>query len=376
MKKALLFAAAFWGGCAALAAPPGGNSAAALVRLLNSRASGSPKDYAEAAAIVAADAKAGYPLQQFVIAQVAEEKDAPEAARLSPELRRQYLEQSRGKIKALAENKNNAMAWYLLSLENNDLQMLKRAADGGNVQALNALGTITLTEALSHPGLNDQARAAIIRKSCGYFKRAAEQHDPNGFYNLGMCYLHGYGIARDREQAFTCFQAAAEAGHPEAINNIGGFYRDGLVVAPDAAVATRWFRKSAEMENVYGQLNYALALQRGEGVERDAVQAVALFKTAAERGNAEAMNAYGMCLFNGDGVEKDVVAAVDWYRRSSALGFPPAMENLSVCCSRGVGGLEKSERTATVWKVRARAARGDDNARLWLEQNGASLREQ
>ncbi|MGN0854347.1 MAG: tetratricopeptide repeat protein [Kiritimatiellia bacterium] len=374
MKRTLLVAIALLGGSVACAAPSPEKSAAALVRLLNSRAAGSPKDYAEAAMIVAEDAKAGRPLQQFVIALVAEEADAPPAARLSAAQRREYLDQSRGRIKALAEKRDNAMAWYLLSMENNDLRMLKRAADGGNVQALNALGTITLTQALNHPGIDGPARAGVIRKSCDYFRRAAEQNDANGLYNLGMCYLHAYGVARDREQAFACFRKAAEVNHPEAINNIGGFYRDGIVVAKDPALATRWFRRSAELGNVYGQLNYALALQRGEGVERDAVQAVRIFKAAAESGNVEAMNAYGMCLFQGDGVEQDVRAAVDWYKRAAAAGFPAAMENLAVCCGRGLGGLEKSERAAAVWKVRARAARGDGNARIWLEKNGESLR--
>lgn len=360
--------------CATLCGAAPEKSSNAIARLLNSRASGSPKGYAEAAEIVAKDAKAGRPLQQFVIALVSGEANAPEAARLSKELRKEYLDQSRDKIKALAENKGNALAWYLLSLENNDLQMLKRAADGGNVQALNAFGTITLTQALGNPGVAAEDREKIVRKSFQYFKRAADQDDPNGLYNLGMCYLNAYGVDRDRDKAFTCFRTAAEAGHPEAINNIGGFYRDGVVVERDLVIATRWFRKSAEMGNDYGQLNYALALQRGEGVEKDLVKAVEIFRGSAEQGNAEAMNAYGMCLFFGEGVEKDLAAAVAWYKRAAALGFPLAMDNLATCCSLGVGGMEKSERAATVWKVRGRAARGDSNAMVWLQKNGESVR--
>ena len=373
MKKTLLLALVLAGVGAVFGASPE-KSSNAIARLLNSRAAGSPREYAEAAEVVAEDAKKGRPLQQFVIALVSQEANAPEAARLSKDVRREYLDQSRDKIRALAENKGNALAWYLLSLENNDLQMLKRAADGGNVQALNAFGTITLTQALSKPGLADSEREAVVRKSCGYFRQAAELNDPNGLYNLGMCYLHAYGIDRDREKAFSCFRTAAEAGHPEAINNLGGFYRDGIVVEKDPVLATRWFQKSAELGNAYGQLNYALALQRGEGVEKDLAKAVGIFRSSAEQGNAEAMNAYGMCLFFGEGVDKDLAAAVTWYRRAAACGFPPAMDNLATCCSLGVGGLEKSERAATVWKVRGRAARGDSNAMVWLEKNGETLR--
>lgn len=372
MRRALLILSVLFA-CAAFGASPA-KSSNAIARLLNSRAAGSPREYAEAAEIVAREAKEGRPLQQFVIALVAEEPNAPAAARLSREVRRQYLEQARDRIKALAENKGNALAWYLLSLENNDLQMLKRAADGGNVQALNAFGTITLTQALTNPGVSDANRGKIVARSFACFQRAAEQEDPNGLYNLGMCYLNAYGVAQNRAEALRLFRQAAEAGHPEAINNIGGFYREGIEVERDLAAAARWFQKSAEMGNAYGELNYALALQRGEGVAQDVPRAVGIFKASAEQGNAEAMNAYGMCLFTGAGVEKDPKAATDWYRRAAAAGFPPAMDNLATCCELGAGGMTKDAHAATVWKMRARAARGDSKAMVWLSQNGETLR--
>ena len=110
----------------------------AIVTLLNSRASGSRSEFREAAKIVAAGAKEGRPLQQFVIALVTNDRDIPRKLRLKPETRKEYLDQSRDKIRRLAEEKNNALAWYLLSLETNNLSFLKRAADGDNVQALNA----------------------------------------------------------------------------------------------------------------------------------------------------------------------------------------------------------------------------------------------
>ena len=72
-----------------------GDQANAIVRLLNSRASGSPKGYAEAAEEIAADAAAGRPLQGFVLAIVAREPDAPPAARLDEATRQKYLNASR-----------------------------------------------------------------------------------------------------------------------------------------------------------------------------------------------------------------------------------------------------------------------------------------
>lgn len=346
----------------------------AIVSLLNSRAGGSPREYAAAAELVARDAAAGKPLQQYIIAMVSVEPDAPREARIPEETRELYLAQSRDKIRALAEKKSNPLAWYLLSLENNDRSMLKKAAEGNNVQALNAWGTIVLTEALTNPSLEPDRLQAELAKGFSCYQTAADAGDPNGSYNLGMCYQRGYGVEPNPQKALDCFKRAAASDHPEAINNLGGFYRDGIVVEKDLVRAARYFKKSADFLNVYGQLNYALALQRGEGVEKDVVAAAELLRDAAERGNAEAMNAYGMCLFNGDGVTSDQFTAGTWYRRSAAQGYAPAMENLATCCDLGLGGEKKDSEKATVWKVRARAARGDRNAIAWLSQNGHSLR--
>ena len=350
------------------------SSSEAISRLLNSRAAGSPKAFAEAAEVVAKDAAAGRPLQQFLIAVVADDPSLPASARPSQEVRSRYLAASRDRIRALAESKGNALAWYLLSLERNDLKMLKRAVDGGNIQALNAWGTITLTKTLSGPMSEGEDLDRVVERSFTYFKRAAEQKDANGFYNLGMCYFNGYGCKMDKDKAFDCFRTAAEDGHPEAINNIGGLYRDGVVVEQDPVIATKWFAKSAALGNAYGLLNYALALQRGEGIAKDEKRAAELLCEAARKGLPEAMNAYAMCMFYGTGVAKDHRTAVAWYRRAANEGFAPAMENLAICYDLGTGGLEKSAEEATVWKVRSRAARGDRNAMAWLSQNGYGMK--
>ena len=44
----------------------------------------------------------------------------------------------------------------------------------------------------------------------------------------------------------------------------------------------------------------------------------------------------------------------------------PSMENLSTCYEKGEG-VERSESRSMLWKMRARAARGDRAAAEWLE---------
>lgn len=207
------------------------SSAEAVATLLNSRNAVGARTFSAAQEIVARDARAGKPLQQFVYG-VTSPDDAALAAR--------YLDASRERIRQLAEKKNNPLAWYLLSLEKNDFTCLKKAADGGNVQALNALGAIVTQEALARSQISSNALETLLRKSYGYFRRAAIKRDPNGFINLGTCYLRGFGCKRDMALAFVCFKAAADAGHPEGMDNVSACYQFGHGVEKDAELSLLW----------------------------------------------------------------------------------------------------------------------------------------
>lgn len=347
---ALIFAGAAFGA---------DESTMALLSLLNSKASGSPKVYRESLAVVKADAEKGKALQQFVYATV-----CPNDAKAG-----EYLEASRPKIKLLAEKKNNALAWYLLSLEGQDMDALKKAVEGGNVQALNAWGTLMHTSAMTMPNVDEKRLEEVNKAVFDVFRQAAAKNDPNGLYNLGMCYMNGIGCERDVKLGFNAFKTAAERGHPEAINNVGGCYREGIVVERDLEKAARWFKISSDFENAYGRLNYGLALQNGDGVEQDEKAAFALFQLAADDGSAEAINLLAVCYMNGIGTGKDEARAVELFKDSARLGFPPAMENLCECYSAG-RGVKADAMESMVWKLRARAAMGDKASVKWLEDNG------
>ena len=140
----------------------------------------------------------------------------------------------------MAEKKNNSLAWYLLAKELNDFELLKKAAEGGNVQALNALGTIATQEALARNAISSNALESILHTSFDYFRKAAALRDPNGFINLGTCYLRGFGCKKDMAMAFACFMAAAEMGHPEGMDNVSACYQFGHGVKKDSGLSLQW----------------------------------------------------------------------------------------------------------------------------------------
>ncbi len=344
----------------------------AIMRLLDSRASGSVRGFMQAAEDVATEANAAKEesirsLYAYVLAIISRMPSPPPAARLDEATRAKYLNGCRETIKMLADKKNDPMALYLLSLESNDHDLLRRAADAGNVQAMNAWGTYLITRVA--PAATDTNEVnRILGKAYGYFETAAEKGDANGCYNLGMCHLRGFGTPLDDKSAVKYFYRAAEKDHPEAINDLGLFFREGRVVEKNLEESVRRFEKSAGYDNAFGQYNLALALQSGEGVAQDEARAAELLFRAAEGDCVEAVDAYGLALLNGRGVTEDPEAAFDYFLRAAGQGYPPAMENLSTCYRLGKG-VKADERRSLEWKIRSRAARGDRNAQAWLQQN-------
>lgn len=205
-------------------------SADAVAVVLNSRNATGARTFAEAKEIVERDARNGKPLQQYVVGVTTDDK----------ELAEKYLTASREKIRNLAEKTDNPLAWYLLSMEKNDFSYLKRAADGGNLQALNAYGTINMQEALRCDNITTNRLDEILKSCMVCFQKAAAKKDPNGYINLGTCYQRGLGCRQDLGLAFLCFKAAADAGHPEGMDYVSACYQFGHGVPKDSKLSLEW----------------------------------------------------------------------------------------------------------------------------------------
>lgn len=398
-----------------------------LEEFLDARGAESPVRYARAAKAVVTLASEGSALHQYVLAVVSKEADFPRSVKIDEKDVEHYLLRNRRKIARLAEKDDNALALYLLSLDRKDSKLLRKAAQGGNVYALNELGARIMTEVNTrrHSVLSANKK---FYESFEYFSRAADKRDPSALYNLGVCHLNGCGCTKDTAKAIENFTRAADMNHPRALNALGELYRDGVGVERDAAKALAFFADSARTGNSYGQYNYAMALLQDAGASgTNAVEAVSLLRKSALQRNLKAMNEYAKCLYdsvgvdfsatnelegaeydaaklslekagaerdrqavswwlhcadtmkhpesmynlascfmNGRGVERNAHAAVAWHSRAADLGHIPSMLALADCCEKGLGGLQKSHYNANWWKTRARAERGDRNARIWL----------
>ena len=75
-------------------------------------------------------------------------------------------------------------------------------------------------------------------------QKAADAGNSDAMNNLGTLYAHGQGVAQDYGKAREWFQKAADAGNTTAMDNLGGLYEGGKGVAQDHAKALEWFQKS------------------------------------------------------------------------------------------------------------------------------------
>ncbi len=398
MKKLTVFAAALAGAFAAF-------SQELIEEFLAARFAENPVRYERAAKAMVSEAAEGKPLHQFLIAAVSDEPSYPASQRIPAELAAEYIRTNRRRIAAIAEQKDNPLALYILFLENGSASCLKRAAEGDCVYALNELAMRMVEDARRRnfaAGTSD-----ILRKAFWYFGRAAEKNDAAGYYGRGVCYMNGHGCKASNADAFSDLGRASELNHPGAKNLLGEMYRDGVGVERNLGTAEEYFAASARTGNPYGCYNYAMLILSSEAANKDKAEAVKLLEKAARFRLPQAMDEYGNCLYNsvgidssvtnnhhqavawwygaateqkyapamvslskafleGKGVDRNETAAVSWLEKAAAEGLPAAMVALAECHEKGRGGFKPSRYNANWWRTCARAAEGDRNAKVWL----------
>jgi len=169
-------------------------------------------------------------------------------------------------------------------------------------------------------------------KTYSYSDTADNLGSLQGTFNLGICYLYGYGCAADTVAYLRCMQKAADKGHSGAIASLGGYYEE----RKDYETAVRWFQKGADMENVVCMIHLAHCYQDGNGVILNSGKALELLRQAGELGSGEALYYVAGFYLNGEGVEQNIITAVEWLEKSAAEMYPLAYYMLGEIYSIGV----------------------------------------
>ena len=134
-----------------------------------------------------------------------------------------------------------------------------------------------------------------------FFSAAAEGEDPEGMYNLALCYFGGFGCAKDTSKAITWLKKATQCppkdellgmrriGVGESLHKLGLCFYEGVGVEQDYDEAVQYWSRAVASphENAFAMHNLGLAFLYGKGCKQDVERGLDLVRAAAVRGDSE-----------------------------------------------------------------------------------------
>ena len=188
------------------------------------------------------------------------------------------------------------------------LQQLRQAADHGDVDAQCTLG---LMHKLSEGVLRDDAQVVA------WYGKAAARGYPHAQFTFGTMHYNGDRVPQDYVQAAAWYRRAADQGVESAQCSLGEMYARGHGVTANDAHAVAWYRRAADQRYAPAYVPLGRMYAGGKGVPRDDAQAVEYYRRAAELGDADAQFALGQMYHWGRSVQFDTEEAAVWWRRAA-----------------------------------------------------------
>ncbi|KAL8825199.1 MAG: hypothetical protein Q9170_007885 [Blastenia crenularia] len=198
------------------------------------------------------------------------------------------------------------------------------AKDGSVLTEDNGVGRVASKAAgyLGRMSLRGEGMEQNFETALVWFKRGLVNGDALCQYELGLMYLHGYGVRKDPVVAADYFKGAANQDFASAQTYLGQLFLD----QGDISTATRYFDLAARHGHVEAFYHLAEINNNGIGRERSCGVATAYYKLVAEKAEplhssfSEANNAYD----NGD-----VETALINYMMAAEQGYEAAQANVA-----------------------------------------------
>lgn len=158
--------------------------------------------------------------------------------------------------------------------------------------------------------------AQNYREALRWYRRCADQGDPEGMDNVGYMYLKGWGVPVNFEIATGYFKASAAQNHPQGLFNLGNSYFSGQGVEQDYVLAIAAWREAAVRGHQHAKWRLATLYAAGEGLPLDRVKAEKLCERLAREGHVNGMLLLGELL----ALRGDIPAANRWWTKAAEQG--------------------------------------------------------
>jgi TPR repeat protein len=180
------------------------------------------------------------------------------------------------------------------------------------------------------------------------YSESARKGNPAAQYNLGYCYQHGKGVAKDYNKAFIWYTKSAKNEYALGQNNLGECYEKGFGTDKNYNKAFELYSKSAENGCAEGQKNLGNCYYYGRGITKDDKKAFELYSESANNGYALGQNNLARCYEMGIGTDIDFNKAFECYFKAANSKCAIAQYNLGVCYENGIG-TNKDNNEALKW---------------------------
>ncbi len=110
------------------------------------------------------------------------------------------------------------------------VELMRSLASKGNVAAQVLLGVMYME---GRGVAKDKGKAVEwFQKAVGLFQQAADKGDIYAQYGLGLMYMRGRGVPKDDQKAAEWFQKAADKGYRRARSKLEWLYENGYIAKP------------------------------------------------------------------------------------------------------------------------------------------------
>ncbi len=169
------------------------------------------------------------------------------------------------------------------------------------------------------------------------YKNASDADLGEGHYDLGLCYISGFGCDKDDERAAECFSAGARKLNADCICALGMCYEFGQGCDVNYEYAVTLYEKGYELGHPTAANNFGGCLFHGNGIKKDTERAISVYKEAAMMGSSNALCRLGEIYEAGRAAERDIKAAFEYYKASADSKNPIGLYSLARCYKDGVG---------------------------------------
>lgn len=166
---------------------------------------------------------------------------------------------------------------------------LEKLAEKGDVQAQLQLASRYVTMCYMFTAFSGGNPNEMIEnyycQAAYWFRRAAEQGNSDGQFNLAECYYYGKGVKKDFKEAFYWFKKAACGGVVAAQTRLGDCYGFGYGVEQNDNSSYSWYKLASENGDARAQCCLAICYLDEVGIKRDVKKAVNLLREAFANGD-------------------------------------------------------------------------------------------